>query len=67
MRGSLMADPTPKYPYLIEIQIDKKGRWSGNISIRKDMSIEYALKTLEESKSRSPQHNFRLIHRVIVE
>jgi len=59
--------PTIKYPYVIEHQMFKKGRWSAQCSIQTDMGIKYAIKSLDDTRKLMPEHNWRLLVLEIIE
>lgn len=59
--------PTFKYPFVIECQMFKKGRWAASTSIRKDMDISYAISQLEQMREILPEHNWRLLSLSIID
>lgn len=59
--------PTFKYPWVIQLQLFKKGRWTSHTAIRLDQGLVGALEDLERTKKLFPQHNARLLCLEIIE
>lgn len=59
--------PTMKYPFVIQMQNEKKGKWSTMTAIRCDMTYYYAMDALEKVRARSPEHNWRILSLEIID
>lgn len=53
--------PTTKYPFVLQMQIDKKGPWHSMTGIRSDMTVDYAVDMLDKARQRQPEHNWCLL------